>query len=187
MGRTAPDASRDGKPEIYVMNADGSNPTRLTDSPDREVIPAWSPDGTRIAYVTRIGEGNWDIYVMDADGSGTVRLTIDGFEAGVHSSSPDWASGSVPTGLVAAPLPTTSAPEPAPKTTATGLYLVGTALTEPLESSLAGVWVNGSYTYVGSQSISYERGGFKTGIRNAEIGDQSAPFILERTAGESES
>ena len=64
------------------MNADGSNPTRLTDSPDREVIPAWSPDGTRIAYVTRIGEGNWDIYVMDADGSGTVRLTIDGFEAG---------------------------------------------------------------------------------------------------------
>ena len=97
------------------MNADGSNPTRLTDSPDREVIPAWSPDGTRIAYVPRIGEGNWDIYVMDADGSGTVRLTIDGFEAGVHSSSPDWASGSVPTGLVAAPLPTTSAPEPLPK------------------------------------------------------------------------
>ncbi|NIM52761.1 MAG: hypothetical protein GTO22_26535, partial [Gemmatimonadales bacterium] len=39
---------------------------------DRE--PAWSPDGTRIAFASN-RDGNYEIYVMDADGSNPVRLT----------------------------------------------------------------------------------------------------------------
>ncbi len=69
---------------IYVMNADGSDLTRLTDTSAEitdiyfyaEWPPSWSPDGSRIAFVSR-GEGNLDVYVMNADGSGLTQLTDD--------------------------------------------------------------------------------------------------------------
>jgi len=70
-----------GNEEIYVMNADGTDQTRLTDSPAAETQPVWSPDGSKIAFgVTEragdiVGPGN--IYVMNADGTGQTRLTDD--------------------------------------------------------------------------------------------------------------
>ncbi len=67
-------SNRDGNEEIYVMNADGSGLTRLTDHPAADGSVAWSPDGSRIAF--RSGrDGNADVYVMNADGSGVTRLT----------------------------------------------------------------------------------------------------------------
>ena len=39
----------DGNADIYVINADGSNQTRLTDSPEFDSMPRWSPDGSKIA------------------------------------------------------------------------------------------------------------------------------------------
>ena len=63
---------------IYVMNADGSNPIRLTDnrgSDNADFNPSWSPDGTKIAFTRDYRNGNWDIYVMNADGSDQTRLT----------------------------------------------------------------------------------------------------------------
>lgn len=60
--------------DIWVINADGSNPTQLTNYTTSEVAPAWSPDGTRIAYVA-YRDGNAEIYVMNADGSGQVNVS----------------------------------------------------------------------------------------------------------------
>lgn len=86
-GKTGDDiafvSSRDGDYAIYVMAADGSGQRRLTDErgdPSTtagvqfQTDPAWSPDGTRIAFASA-REGSFDIYVMNADGTGTTRLT----------------------------------------------------------------------------------------------------------------
>jgi Tol biopolymer transport system component len=67
-------SGRDGNWEIYVMNADGSNQTRLTNHPDVDMQPAWSYDGKQIAFVST-RDGNQEIYVINADGSNLLRLT----------------------------------------------------------------------------------------------------------------
>src|SRR3972149_244325 len=69
-GKIAFVSQRDGNEEIYTMNADGSNVQRLTfdvvGSPKSDLSPAWSPDGTRIAFVSNRDGGNYEIYVMNA-------------------------------------------------------------------------------------------------------------------------
>jgi Tol biopolymer transport system component len=57
----------DGEGDIYIMNADGSGERRLTDNPAYDGWPAWSPDGSRITFMST-RSGNPDLYVMDADG-----------------------------------------------------------------------------------------------------------------------
>ena len=66
--------TRYGNADIYVMNADGSNPVDLTRNPAFDAQPSWSPDGRRIAFVTD-RDGNAEIAVMNADGSNVQRLT----------------------------------------------------------------------------------------------------------------
>jgi Tol biopolymer transport system component len=72
--RIAFESLRDGNLEIYVMNADGTSPTRLTFNPAVDANPAWSPDRTKIAF-TSLRDGNLEIYVMNADGSNQTKLT----------------------------------------------------------------------------------------------------------------
>ena len=75
-------SDRDGNSEIYVMESDGTNPVRLTQNPAVDAYPAWSPDGTKIAFTsTRRNGFTWEIYVMNTDGTKPVRRrqTTDAF------------------------------------------------------------------------------------------------------------
>ena len=67
-------STRDGNVEIYTMDADGSNQTRLTFNAVSDAYPVWSPDGRQIAFHSN-RDGNDDIYVMDADGRNQRNLT----------------------------------------------------------------------------------------------------------------
>ena len=72
---------------LWVANADGSEPRRLTDAEHSEHHPAWSPGGDWIAYATWDGEAG-HLYKIRADGSGSpVRLT----ERGAVYITPAWS------------------------------------------------------------------------------------------------
>jgi len=73
-GRIAFQSDRDGSLELYVMNADGSAVSRLTNNPAVDVFPAWSPDGSQIAFSSD-RDGFPDIYLINADGTNLRRLT----------------------------------------------------------------------------------------------------------------
>ena len=59
-GKIAFQSDRDGNFEIYVMNADGSGQTRLTNNNAEDWEPNWSPDGTKIVFVSNC-DGNFEI------------------------------------------------------------------------------------------------------------------------------
>ncbi|HTQ09782.1 MAG TPA: hypothetical protein VMI31_06895 [Fimbriimonadaceae bacterium] len=80
-------SNRYGSDEIYVMDGDGSNQIRLTNDPEDDYQPVWSPDGTKIAYVQ--GSPPEGIYVMNADGSGNHRISNDPLSVG--DGSPAWS------------------------------------------------------------------------------------------------
>ncbi len=72
---------------IQIMNADGSDQRRLTDSLDSH--PTWSPDGSKIAFDSRSGtaEDGWGIYGIDlATGEVTLFVKND-----VDPLAPDWS------------------------------------------------------------------------------------------------
>ncbi|MDQ3946702.1 MAG: hypothetical protein M3357_16430, partial [Actinomycetota bacterium] len=83
-GRIAFTSDRSGNFEIYSMNADGSGVTRLTNDPGEDREPAWSPDGTKIVFVSYgagvVGSSS-DLFVMNADGTGVTNLSrTSGFD-----------------------------------------------------------------------------------------------------------
>jgi Tol biopolymer transport system component len=76
-------STRDGNAEIYSVNVDGTELTRLTNNVAYDGEPAWSPDGQHIAFTSqRDADGSGDpalaseVYVMDADGGNVKRLTF---------------------------------------------------------------------------------------------------------------
>jgi TolB protein len=77
---------------IYVVNADGSHPVRLTPPQWEAQYPAWSPDGTRIAFVV-VHPPGFDIEVMNADGSQVKQLTHSGGSGG-YNEWPMWSPDS---------------------------------------------------------------------------------------------
>ncbi len=72
--RIAFNSVRDGNDEIYLMNADGSGDTRVTNHPAPDLIPEWSPDGSKIVFESD-RDGNTELYVMNTDGSGQTNIT----------------------------------------------------------------------------------------------------------------
>jgi Tol biopolymer transport system component len=65
-------SNRDGNEEVYVMKADGSGQTNLTNNVGDDSRPAWSPDGSKIAFVSDRG-----LCTMNADGSGQTDLPME--------------------------------------------------------------------------------------------------------------
>jgi Tol biopolymer transport system component len=67
--------------EVYVMNADGSSPTRLTNNSAFDGRPSWSPSGDQLIFDSR-RDGNQEVYVMNRDGSGQLNVTNNSAEDG---------------------------------------------------------------------------------------------------------
>jgi dipeptidyl aminopeptidase/acylaminoacyl peptidase len=79
-------ANPEGDMEIWVMEADGSQPTQLTDNALHDEGPAWSPDGTMLAYASGADNLHLDVHVMSA--AGVHVRTLTDFEG--RDESPDW-------------------------------------------------------------------------------------------------
>ena len=81
-GSVAFSSNRDGNNEIYVMNPDGSEQTRLTFDSANDQRPDISPNGRQIVFASnRITEtnptGDFEIFVMNSDGSDVMQLTFN--------------------------------------------------------------------------------------------------------------
>ena len=93
---------------MWTINAsDGSDPVNLTNATIFDADPAWSPDGTQIAFVRDLGGQNFHTFTALADGTGQVRLTT----LGTRNSFPDWGpTGSAPTATISITGPESSGP-----------------------------------------------------------------------------
>jgi TolB protein len=78
------ETNRDGNFELYICDADGSNPVNITKTPDvDELFPKPSPDGTKICFMADEGKGAdrvRNIYYMNSDGTGRVKIATNGRE-----------------------------------------------------------------------------------------------------------
>ncbi|HEY0751606.1 MAG TPA: hypothetical protein VGD26_10640, partial [Chitinophagaceae bacterium] len=72
-------SNRDGNPEIYRMNADGTGQVNLTNRAGVDARPSWSRKGDWIVYARANGSTNatWEIYKIRGDGSNVTRVTND--------------------------------------------------------------------------------------------------------------
>jgi TolB protein len=84
--RLAFSSSRSGDPEIYLMDASGLNPRRVTSARGPDVSPVWNPKtGAQISWVSG-RTGLPQIYTMEADGTNVQRMTDQGYAV-----SPSWS------------------------------------------------------------------------------------------------
>ena len=88
--------SHTGQSEIYIMNDNGRNVRKLTNTPLIDIMPCWSPDGKYIVFMRNLGPTEehphaqqFDIFMMDADGSNERRLTYHPQNDGAPTWSPD--------------------------------------------------------------------------------------------------
>jgi len=73
--------------DIFVRNADGSNPVRVTSAPEQENNPRWSPDSHRLVFC-RVLNGFFQLFTINADGTGETRLSAN---PNTFECSPSWS------------------------------------------------------------------------------------------------
>jgi Tol biopolymer transport system component len=83
-----------GDDEIYVVNADGSNPVRITDNPERnDICPEWSPDGEKFAYFSYMQseDGHFKDFLVIASVDGNLIAQIEPPETYESTACPSWS------------------------------------------------------------------------------------------------
>jgi TolB protein len=73
--------------DIWAIPIGGVRALRITNSPEDERDPAWSPDGRRLAYASR-QDGNWEVYIYDVVNDTTQRMTFDLS----YQGNPSWSN-----------------------------------------------------------------------------------------------
>lgn len=73
--------------DVFVSNADGSNPVRVTSAPEQENNPRWSPDSHRLVFC-RVLNGFFQLFTINADGTGETRLSAN---PNTFECSPSWS------------------------------------------------------------------------------------------------
>jgi Tol biopolymer transport system component len=80
-----------GHAHLFVMNADGSDATQITEGADDDVYPSWSPDGSALVFCAAGGDGDhWtraNLFSVRPDGSWLIQLT----EGDRFACRPNWA------------------------------------------------------------------------------------------------
>ncbi len=74
--------------DIYTIRPDGTDLRRLTDHPEPDLAPAFSPDGTRLLFQSH-RDGNWEIYLLDLHSGELKRLTDSPAFDGMPAWAPD--------------------------------------------------------------------------------------------------
>jgi serine/threonine protein kinase/Tol biopolymer transport system component len=72
--------------DLFIVRMDGTGPTQLTNDPDRDRVPRWSPDGERILFYSNRG-GKYEAWTIRRDGSGLQRISGEG----VTLTDPIWS------------------------------------------------------------------------------------------------
>lgn len=79
--------------DIWIMNADGSNPVRVTQQTAWQFGPTWSPGGTQLAFTRQVPgvvmSLQFDIIVINTDGTGELNITNSDFDEFDPAWSPD--------------------------------------------------------------------------------------------------
>ncbi len=79
-------SEENGSSHLWVSDASGKNPRRITDGQSINSSPTWSPDGTQLAFVSN-RSGSPQIFVVAAAGGAPKRLTFQGN----YNQTPDWS------------------------------------------------------------------------------------------------
>ena len=96
--------------EIYVMEIDGGQHTRLTDNSYYDCQPSWSPDSTKLVFVSDPDGTSRGLFTMNSDGSSRSIVPDLGYPRESYNIFPDWApksdrivyqSGDIQSGLAA--------------------------------------------------------------------------------------
>ena len=88
-------SNREGQPQIYVMNADGSGKKQVTSNRASNFAPFFHPDGRRIIFSSNVetrnekGRPSFHLYLVNDDGTGLERITTEGRFNSFPMFSPD--------------------------------------------------------------------------------------------------
>ena len=77
--------------DIYTTGLTATKPRNITQTPEFNYFPSWSPDGSQIAYVRESPNGDGDLWVLEVGNESRQQITHEGQ---IHGSAPSWSPDS---------------------------------------------------------------------------------------------